>query len=184
MTEPLTLTDFRHSELFRRKSTLFFSLFIILTCIFCGLFFSRCLSPADRSALTSPICDMIISGTFSTLPGLLINLLLLGLVLICGLSLYAFPFILLVLSVKGTAIGFCAGLIYGSEADSLILPFIISCLLIGTAFITASFAALNYAILNISLRSTKHSFRREFIASFIISAIIAAIASAAEAIII
>lgn len=184
MTEPFTLTDFSHSELFRRKPAMFFSLFTILTCIFCGLFFSRCLTDADRDALISPICDMICSGTCSVLPGLLVNLLCLGLIFISGLSLYGFPVILLVLSAKGTAMGFCTGLIYGSEADSLMLPFIISCLLIIIAFICASFTALNYALLNISLRGTQRSFRREFIAAVIISAIILAAASAAEAIMI
>ena len=182
MTETLTMIDFRHSELFRRKSTLFFSLFTILTCIFCGLFFSRCLSPSDRSALTSPICDMIDSGPGSTLPGLLINLLLIGLILISGLSLYGFPFILLILSVKGTAMGFCAGLIYGSNADSLMPPFTISCLFTIAAFVPASFSAFNYALLNISRRNLSHSCRSELLAAIALSALTAATSSAIEAI--
>lgn len=184
MAELLTMTDFISSDLFRRKSTLFFSLFIILTCIFCGFFFSRCLSSEDRSALTSPICDMSSSGSSSFLSGLLINILLLMLILLSGLSLYGFPVVPVILTVKGTALGFCAGLLFGSDAGSLMLPFIISCLFIIPAFTAASFSALNYAFINISRRSVPHSCRTEFIAVIILASLFAAAASAAEAIII
>lgn len=174
------------SELFQRKSPLIIALFLFLSSLFAGVFFSLCISTADKEALAEPVRQLITSGNSSSFPSMMTNLMFLLLIYITGLSLYGFAFSLLILAGKSLALGFCGGLIYNTLGKAgtkiLLLSLIPVNLILMTAFVLSTAASVSYAILIISGKTSRGQHRREYTLLFVRFALLIVIASLIEAI--
>ena len=170
----LSFAEILKSELIRKKGSLLLSLFLCFTCIFTGIFFSLCLSSSDMEQLWKPVSNLLSADSTAILPPLLMNMFLLALIYLSGLSLYGFPASLFILSGKSLSIGFCIGLFYNSEVR-MMLPLIFSNIFLMTALVLASFLSINYAIHNIAYRSAGRQFRKEYTLLFALPAILTVI---------
>lgn len=173
----LSVSTLLKSELLNKKGSLILSAFLCFTCIFTGIFFSFCLPAADQVQLFRPINNLLVSEDTAVMPSLVMNLFLLILIYLSGLSLYGFPAALFIISGKSLALGFCAGLIYCSEMPHLLISLASSNIFIIISFLLAAFLSLNYALYNIASRAADRHFRNEYTILFSIPIILAVLSA-------
>lgn len=173
------------SELFQRKSPLIIALFLFFSSLFAGIFFSLCISAADKEQLAAPVKQLITSDAGSGFTSMITNLLFLLLIYLAGLSLYGFAFSLLILSGKSLALGFSAGLIYNALGNAgikiLALSLIPVNLFLMTAFILSTAASISYATPVISGRTSRNQHRKEYTLLFLRFALLVVMAALIEA---
>ena len=142
------------------KKTLFISAFFFLTGIFTGLFLELIMSPEEKSNLSLYLQQYILTDSGSMeypdpfFSSLATNLLLLLIIFLAGLSIFGFPAAMAALAYKGTALGFCTGLIAETLKNKGVIVILTSLLpqnlLLIPAFILAASAAINYALFSLS----------------------------------
>lgn len=173
------------SPLLNGKASLLLTIFLCLTSLFTGVFFSFCLSSADKASLIDPIRQMLQADSFSAFPSVLTNLFLLLLIFLAGLSLYGFAFSLLILTGKSLSLGFCGGLLYFASGSAgmklLILSLLPVNLLLMGAVIPATAVALNYATAAISGKAQKGQYKKEYYMFFAIFAVLIILSAMLEA---
>ena len=118
-TTRLPIGDIIASFLLSNKKPLCVSGITALTFFFTGLFFSFCLSAPDREALFLPLITMFEGGPFPAAPCMTVNLTLLLLIMLAGITACSMLVSLLLLAMKSLSAGFCTGLIYCASSTGL-----------------------------------------------------------------
>ncbi len=158
------------SPLLSRKSTFFITVFILFSALFTGVFFSYCISSADKEYFTDPLIQMFHNESFSAFPGLLTNLLLLLFIFLSGLSVYGFAFSFIILAGKSFSLGFCTWLFYcGTEEHSLgsmLFTLLPANIVLLAAFAFASSVSLNYAFAAMQNTSLKQQYTKLYFILF------------------
>lgn len=171
------------SELFQRKSSFIISSFMFFTCMFTGIFFSMCVSVADKKLIIEPVNQLIAANSNGVLPSFIANMILLFLIFIAGLSVYGFALAFLVLAGKSLALGFTGGLIYNTlGVKIIILSLIPSNLFLVAALIPAVSVSVNYASENMLRRSVRSEYMTEYLILFGIFSLLILLAAFVEAI--
>lgn len=147
------------------KRTLLLSTFFFLTGISTGAFLELTMSPEEKSNLAVYLQQYILTDSGSMdypnpfFSSLSTNLLLLLIIFLAGLSALGFPAALAALAYKGTALGFCTGLIAETLKNKGVLIILTSLLpqnlLLIPAFILAAAAAINYGLFSLSRRRNR-----------------------------
>ena len=181
-----SFTEFLDSPLINRKSNILITVFIFLTSLFTGAFFSFCLSSGDKASLTDPIRQMFQREGVSLFPSLLTNVFLLLLVFLAGLTIYGFALSLIILTGKALSIGFCGGLLFFSAGDSglkfLFLSLLPVNILLMCSLIAAVTVSLNYATGTISGRIQKGQYNMEYYILFIVFSLLVIMSSLLESV--
>ncbi|MBC6681260.1 stage II sporulation protein M [Zhenpiania hominis] len=157
--------------------TLLLSVFFFLTGISTGIFLELTMGAGEKSNIAGYLQQYLYMDQgameypnpfFSSLSN---NLFLLLIIFLSGLSALGFPVALAALTYKGMALGFCTGLIAETLKDQGLLVILTSLvpqnLFLLPAFILASAAAVNYALLSLAKKRAAKRNLREFSGSYL-----------------
>lgn len=195
--QPLMIFSQIGSMALYSKKTLCLSAFFFFTGISTGIFLELTMGTADKGSLSGYLQQYLFMDTGAVeypnpfLSSLTSNLLLLLIMFLGGLSVFGFPAALAALAYKGTALGFCTGLIAETLKNKGILVILTSLLpqnlLLIPAFILGSAAALNYSFLSMGKRrmAAKRNLRElsgSYVLTMVVFAVIMALACGLEAI--
>lgn len=147
-------TDIIASPLLSAKKTFIVSGITALTSFFTGVFFFLCMSGSDAEKLSGPVIQMINSGNGPVASGAAMNIILLFIIMLTGLSVYGAALSFLILSAKALSAGFCTALIYNTMGFSS-LTFIILSLIPVSLLRLAVFSAACAISVNYSLSVTR-----------------------------
>lgn len=166
-----SIADMCTTFILARKTSAVFALFVSISGLFSGIFFSIYLSPEDKTYLSEIIAKSV-SENANVLPAVLINIVLLLSLFLAGFSVYGFPVILTILAGKAFAIGSCGELLCHSSSipasNLLLLSFIPANLILLTALTTASVTSLNFALDKLNKRSRIQPKTRHFISIYLL----------------
>lgn len=165
------------------------SIFIFLTGLFAGLFFSTNLSEANNSYLSTLLLSGIASssaGFFQAfLSSLLSNLPLIALMMAAMLSHLLCPVPLLVLWFKSFAIGFCSGLVYLNAAENAFLISLLKIfpqnLFLIPAFITLATLTFSYSYEKMTKKNRSYRQQQDLQRALFISCMVIVIGCLIEA---
>lgn len=159
------------------RKTLLLSVFFFLTGISTGIFLELTMGAGEKSNIAGYLQQYLYMDQgameypnpfFSSLSN---NLFLLLIIFLSGLSALGFPVALAALTYKGMALGFCTGLIAETLKDQGLLVILTSLvpqnLFLLPAFILASTAAVNYALLSLAKKRAAKRNLREFSGSYL-----------------
>lgn len=179
------------------RKALLFSAFFFFTGISTGIFLELTMLPEEKNQLAAYLQQYICmeSGSmeypnpfFSSLTA---NLLLLLIIFLSGLSVFGFPAALAAVAYKGTALGFCTGLMSETLRNKGILVILTSLvpqnLLLIPAFLLAASAAVNYGLVSLSSRhlAGKSSLReasQSYICAMLLLALLILVSCSVEAV--
>lgn len=134
------------------KKVLLICVFIMLAGLSSGMFFISMVPETDRLHLTELLQETITSRSLNILPAIIYNLLLLGLIFFCGLSVYGFPLAALLFFCRAMFLGVCIPLAAGAPLTAF-LPFICSNLLLMIIYLAATTACISYGSSHIHIRT-------------------------------
>lgn len=142
------------------RKTLFLSMFFFLTGISTGIFLELTMSPEEKSNLALYLQQYVLTDSASMdypnpfFSSLSTNLLLLLIIFLAGLSALGFPAALAALAYKGTALGFCTGLMAETLKNKGLFVILTSLLpqnlILIPTFTLAAAAAVNYGLFSLS----------------------------------
>ena len=132
-----------NSSLLNSKS-LFLCLFILFAGLSTGVFFTFLISSEDKLELATFLQQTLTSGDLKAIPLLLCNFIWLALIFISGITVYGFPFSLLLLFFRTTALGVCLPLASISPNLDLFLLFLFN-LFFTVIMLAAAMLSINYA---------------------------------------
>lgn len=133
-------------------------IFIFLSSLFCGIFFSTNLSAENNAALSTMLIDALTSPSFGFFKGFIesffSNALLLIMMLPAAFTIWLSFLPIIILCCKGFAIGFCSGMLYINAGDDAFFISLVK-LLPQNLFFIPAFIFIATIIFRIS--TNKHS---------------------------
>lgn len=134
------------------KKILFLCLFIMITGLSSGIFFTSMIPASDRGALSGFLQEAIASHDLSIPSVIIYNLLLLALIFFCGLSVYGFPLAALLFFCRSMLPGICIPLVTSAPAADF-LPFLLFNMILLLVYLAATAACISYGSSRIHIRT-------------------------------